>query len=357
MAAKHIHNNSIIGQDGVNLIERIVSGMGYLWRPTSMYDAGVDGEIEIRDPTTGQVTNCIIKVQSKATTRTFARESDSACHYVCDADDIEYWLNGNVPVILVISRPDRNEAYWKHVTEYFRDPRRQADRRVVLDKVADRFDTSAADALRNIAAPKDPGLFLPPPSESEPLYSNLIPRLFAAQRRRTRILRLAVEYGCRANSSGERLHTLVGKALGKRFTWSQNEEFAVNVGIVGEAGTGDESRLHISTALCSRGPALVSFVYAHQVAHVLLEHDSEGSFLYGYYTRGEAEADLFAYAYLYTTSQVAIPCGVTLPYARIAIVIKTLRKDDKGFFWPEGKRLLDIHQTIMELKEEEQESR
>ena len=44
--------------------------MGFLWNPTGL-EAGIDGYIEIRDDATSEVTNCIIQVQSKATSSPF----------------------------------------------------------------------------------------------------------------------------------------------------------------------------------------------------------------------------------------------------------------------------------------------
>ena len=41
-------------------------------------EAGIDGYIEIRNASTGEVTNCIIQVQSKATERPFEGETEPA---------------------------------------------------------------------------------------------------------------------------------------------------------------------------------------------------------------------------------------------------------------------------------------
>ncbi len=56
MSAKKIHANSIIGQQGVNLIERVVLGMGFAWYPSGGVEAGIDGTIEIRGAVTGDAT-------------------------------------------------------------------------------------------------------------------------------------------------------------------------------------------------------------------------------------------------------------------------------------------------------------
>ncbi len=106
MTSKKIQfKNSLVGQQGINLIERIVLDMGFLWHPSGQIEAGIDGTIEIRDATTGEATNCIVQVQSKATTRPFVAETDTTLEYICDQRDLVYWLAGNAPVILIVSRP------------------------------------------------------------------------------------------------------------------------------------------------------------------------------------------------------------------------------------------------------------
>ncbi len=66
MQPKTITSATLVGQLGVNLIERIVTEMGCVWYPTGSVEAGIDGHIELRDPATGQVLNTILGVQSKA---------------------------------------------------------------------------------------------------------------------------------------------------------------------------------------------------------------------------------------------------------------------------------------------------
>lgn len=125
---KQIDQRDITGQKGINLIEKTVLGMGCLWHPTNL-EAGIDGLIEIRDPATGVVTNCILQVQSKATTKPFQAETDSAFSYYCRQEDLDFWLGGNTPVILVCSRPDDDQAYWVHVQERFQPQRAGTPRR------------------------------------------------------------------------------------------------------------------------------------------------------------------------------------------------------------------------------------
>jgi hypothetical protein len=185
---KKISRSDIIGDKGIALIHRLALDMGFVWNSTGL-EAGIDGYIEIRDETTGDVTNCILQVQSKATAAPFAGETDSGFHFVCEERDLDYWIGGNAPVILIVSRPDTNEAYWVSVKDYFRDPDRRKQRKVHFDKRADRFDRACRDRLARLAIPDQSGLYLSSLPRPERLVLNLLPvadyprRIFRAKTR------------------------------------------------------------------------------------------------------------------------------------------------------------------------------
>lgn len=179
-SGKKIHQHSIVGQQGVNLIERIVLDMGFIWYPSGTLEAGIDGIIEIRDPATGTVFNSIIQVQSKATQGTFKNETPDNFEYVCDARDLDYWLQGNAPVILIVSRPSTEEAYWVSIKDYFSDSRKRENRWVRFDKKRDRFDETCRNDLSRLAVPGDSGIYIAPPPKPERLYSNLLSVSFFA---------------------------------------------------------------------------------------------------------------------------------------------------------------------------------
>ena len=171
---KKIHKNDIIGGQGVNLIEKVVLEMGCLWYPSGGVEAGIDGVIEIRDQATGEVTNQIVQVQSKASNNRFTAETEIGFEYLCDEKDLDYWLNGNAPVIVVRSRPQSGEAYWACVKDRFKDLEARKSRKIHFDKSRDRFDANARTDLLRIAVPKDSGVYLAPPPRTEKLYSNLL---------------------------------------------------------------------------------------------------------------------------------------------------------------------------------------
>jgi len=172
--SKQLSNRQVIGQQGINLIEEIVLGMGLVWRPTGVHDTGIDGEIEVRLPETGAVTNRIVKVQSKATAGRFTAETNTHFEYVCQLKDVDYWIGGNVPVILIVSRPKDREAYWIHVNEYFKDPKRRKDLRVFFDKSKHKLSKDSYRNLVQLAVPEDSGIYFPPPPKEEILYTNLL---------------------------------------------------------------------------------------------------------------------------------------------------------------------------------------
>jgi hypothetical protein len=185
--SKKLDQRSIVGQQGVNLVERVVLSMGWVWQQTGNLETGIDGIIEIRDSSTGETTNSIIQVQSKATANPFQAETDNGFEYLCDEKDLEYWLRGNAPVILVRSRPKTNEAYWIPIKDYFNTPEKRKSRKILFDKKHDRFDESCRSSLISMAVPRDAGIYFSPPPKKEILYSNLLKvsffpdRIYAAE--------------------------------------------------------------------------------------------------------------------------------------------------------------------------------
>jgi len=147
--------------------------MGCLWHPTNL-EAGIDGYIELRDPITEEVTNCIVLVQSKATRVEFSADNATSLSYYCKPEDLDLWLSGNAPVILVHSRPKTNEAYWCSVKDRFPTPESRKSKTIHFNKVNDRFDLSARDAIAKLAVPKDSGLYLSALPRSETIESNLL---------------------------------------------------------------------------------------------------------------------------------------------------------------------------------------
>jgi hypothetical protein len=163
----------MIGEGGVALISQRVNEMGYLYHDRRV-DHGIDGEIELVGPG-GEALNRVVMVQSKASNRRHAFETDDGFQWTADPADLDYWLSGNAPVIVVLSRPKGKEAWWFDVRTEFGNPRRRAERTVTVNKHTQAFDASAAAEIFRLGTPRDSGLFLASPPKKERLTSNLLP--------------------------------------------------------------------------------------------------------------------------------------------------------------------------------------
>ena len=171
---KKFKSQTLTGQKGVNLIEGIVLDMGFVWNPSNL-DAGIDGIIEIRNTVTEEATNFIIQVQSKATINPFTADNGNTFEYLCDERDLDYWLKGNCPVILVCSNVIEKDAYWISVKDYFKDSTKRKNRKVLFDKKKNAFTLDSKDDLLNLAIPETVGYYLSPTPIKEIVYSNLLP--------------------------------------------------------------------------------------------------------------------------------------------------------------------------------------
>jgi hypothetical protein len=172
---KKIDNNALIGDAGIALIHGIVNQMGLIWRTKDTFDAGIDGEIEIRDQATGEVSNRRLLVQSKASDGRFPSENDDSFHYRCSANDVDYWMNADAPVVLVCSHPASGEAWWAHVQGWLADPSRRASRQIHFDKATQRFEPDAAQQLVTLADPHGHVQSPIPTGRPERIESNLLP--------------------------------------------------------------------------------------------------------------------------------------------------------------------------------------
>jgi hypothetical protein len=172
---KTILSTTILSERGIALVHARLGDMGFLWYPSPQVEAGIDGHLEVRDPTTGEVHNAIVQVQSKATALPLGRPEEEEFEWTCTSRDLDYWLYGNAPVILVYSRPDTGEAYWVSIRDYFATPELRRSKRIVFRKSKDRFDASARDAIAKLALPRERGVYFSVPPKTETLWSNLLP--------------------------------------------------------------------------------------------------------------------------------------------------------------------------------------
>lgn len=156
------------------MIERTCLQMHCTWNPTGAVDVGIDGFIEMFDRQTGDALGKHLAVQSKAVS-SLANDQGETFDFSCDPRDIEYWLHGNMPVLLIVSNPKTNEQYWVSVKDYFKDPEHESRNTVRFHKTRDRFSEGSYSDLLRIGGEESSGLYLGPVPKQETLVSNLLP--------------------------------------------------------------------------------------------------------------------------------------------------------------------------------------
>lgn len=171
---KTLSSQGLIGQKGINLIERIVLEMGSRCTPSGPNEVGIDGYIELFDPSSNVALAKTLAVQSKVVSE-FPNETDEAFDFWCSRRDLNYWLQGNMPIILIVSRPALSQAYWVSIKDYFATLDERSSPKIRFSKITQRFTSESFRDLVNLGRPSEIGLYLAPVPRRERLYSNLLP--------------------------------------------------------------------------------------------------------------------------------------------------------------------------------------
>ena len=172
--AKKLTPQMRLGQEGVNMIERTCLKMHCTWNATGAVDVGIDGYIELFDRSTGDALGKHLAVQSKAVTK-LPNDTRDTFDFSCNARDIAYWRQGNMPVLLVVSQPSTDAQYWVSVKDYFNDPEHQSTRTVRFHKKRNVFSQQSYGDLLRIGRDESSGLYLGAAPKSGTLISNLLP--------------------------------------------------------------------------------------------------------------------------------------------------------------------------------------
>ena len=166
---KKITDSQILGETAV---EKLVLGMGMIYESRGRLEAGIDGLIELRDPSTGVPLGKLLAVQVKATAAgQYLRETAERFDYLLKPEDLAYWRQSNIPVIIVLWRQSDDTDYWKDVTDSISGN----ERRLSFHKAADAFDKNCVDQLGGLTIDRDtPGVFVPPLNLGETAMLNML---------------------------------------------------------------------------------------------------------------------------------------------------------------------------------------
>lgn len=169
---KTITRQQLAGSEGEAFVRQRANAIGFLYTPYNPPEAGIDGFLEIRDPTTGAVSGRFVAAQVKTKDDgTYTAETDQGFEYLMDSRDLDYWRGSNIPVVVILVHLSRNEAYWKSVDA----GQGTGARRLMIDKAKDRFDAGARDAIADLCVSKGGwGVWFPPLKGGEAGHLNLL---------------------------------------------------------------------------------------------------------------------------------------------------------------------------------------
>jgi WD40 repeat protein/GTPase SAR1 family protein/DNA-directed RNA polymerase subunit RPC12/RpoP len=127
-----------------------------VFRPVTMFDYGIDGEVEFKD-NDGQASGRKIYVQLKSGNsylRTRQRD-DREVFDVKNVRHLDYWISQPVDVYLVIRQTEERSAEgtirWMNVTRYLKDRKDKTSRQIVFE--GERLDMQAVWRLRDRFCP------------------------------------------------------------------------------------------------------------------------------------------------------------------------------------------------------------
>lgn len=100
---------------GVNATERIIlSDFKWIFREQAIVDVGIDALIEQSE--NGNPTGKFIAFQIKSGKGNFHIAEKKITYYISNIH-YNYWLNFDIPVILIAHIPETNETYWEEISE------------------------------------------------------------------------------------------------------------------------------------------------------------------------------------------------------------------------------------------------
>lgn len=170
--SKTVTDNQRNGELGETKVKARVLELGHVFEGRGRLETGIDGTIEFRDPATGRMTGRTVAVQVKTRVdRAYDGETDTGFRYLMRPEDVAYWRQSSLPVVLVLLRLSDNSFYWKDVADCVAGNERLLE----FDKAVDRLDEGAMDRLAALSVRRGRmGVFVPPMRTGERAHLNLL---------------------------------------------------------------------------------------------------------------------------------------------------------------------------------------
>lgn len=169
--SKRITDSQLIGEIGESAAKTRFLNIGFQFDGRSRLEAGIDGIAEVMSD--GTPLAKMIAVQVKATNKAkYSNETDDGFTYLLRTEDLNYWRNSNLPVILVLYRRSDETFYWKEIPNAFSVD----ERKLAFRKSVDALKQQAADSIAQLTVPKaGHGYYVPPLGGGEDALVNMLP--------------------------------------------------------------------------------------------------------------------------------------------------------------------------------------
>lgn len=168
---KRITPSQLMGEIGETAVKQRFLRIGFQFDARGRLEAGIDGIAELM--VQGSPSARMIAVQVKATTKEkYAAETEHSFSYRLKQQDVEYWKNTNLPIIIVLYRQEDESFFWKDVSPALSD----SDHTLHFEKSNDVLDENAVDRLAALTVPKfGAGHYVPPLRDGESALVNMLP--------------------------------------------------------------------------------------------------------------------------------------------------------------------------------------
>lgn len=155
--------NTAVEQEGIALVKSIStrplkkSGLGSIFRETSMPDYGIDGYLEFLSSDergNSRATGKLISVQVKTGQSYFAEDDGDSWRVYIRKSTVNYWMSLSIPVILILVNEEQERCYWVRGDAFHEET--MDSFRIQVPK-ANIFNSSARKPLFDIAVCGAPG--------------------------------------------------------------------------------------------------------------------------------------------------------------------------------------------------------
>lgn len=106
-----VAQSHLTSREGIAVVDRLVSRLGWLFREQPTSDFGIDAHLEVvRDQ---QATGRLIGMQIKSGKSYFGEEVAEGFIHRGERKHLTYWEDHSLPILVVLVDPDRDCCYWQ----------------------------------------------------------------------------------------------------------------------------------------------------------------------------------------------------------------------------------------------------